>query len=288
MTTGSDGLRRPARGDRLAVLVGELAGGPVRPVNLEPVDSSQLTAAAWPGILAATGDAAAGSTAVVVTHGTDTLAWTAAMLAAAGPWPVPVVLTAANVPEGDPGSDAVTNLTGALAAARALPAGVVVAFAGVPDGEVELFAGGFVTKRRGDGRAFVARGARLGHVDGDEVRVETDAPVLTDRATRGRFDQRVRTLVCTPFTDAETVSAAGAGVDAVALELYACGTASDAVAVGCRRLTDAGVTVWACPPSPIDAAHYPSTGALTGAGVTVRLDLSIELAAVLLADRVRS
>jgi len=95
----------------------------------------------------------------------------------------------------------------------------------------------------------------------------------------------VRTVVSSPFLDAAALQAAASGADAVVLELYACGTTSASVVDGCGRLVDAGVEVWACPPAPLDAAVYPSTVELRDVGVTVRLDLSVELAAALLADR---
>jgi len=286
MHTDPDGLRRPAGATQLAEIVTELAGAPVRLVELDPVDSSQLRSHDWPALLAAVRTAQQGASAVLVTHGTDSLAWTSAVLAASGPWDVPVVLTAANVPLGEPGSDAITNLAAALAAARSLPAQVAAVFAGVPDTDAEVFAGGFFTKLHGEARAFVPRGHHIGYVDPHgRVVCESPWPSLDDRASRGRFDRRVRTVVSSPFLDPAALRAVGTGADAVVLELYACGTTSSAIVDGCRGLLEAGVEVWACPPSPLDATVYPSTGDLLDAGVTVRLDLTVELAAALLADR---
>lgn len=67
--------------------------------------------------------------AIVITHGTDTLARTAAALCAARPAPpVPIVLTGAMVPWACANSDAAQNLAQALMAARLVAAGVHAVF----------------------------------------------------------------------------------------------------------------------------------------------------------------
>lgn len=69
--------------------------------------------------------------AIVITHGTDTLADTASALAQAMPAPrVPVVLTGAMVPYRMAASDASQNVAQALMAARLLAPGVYAAFHG--------------------------------------------------------------------------------------------------------------------------------------------------------------
>lgn len=69
--------------------------------------------------------------AIVITHGTDTLCQTSALLAANLPdLAVPVVFTGAMVPHSCQGSDARQNVSQALMACRLLPPGVHIVFHG--------------------------------------------------------------------------------------------------------------------------------------------------------------
>jgi aspartyl-tRNA(Asn)/glutamyl-tRNA(Gln) amidotransferase subunit B len=68
---------------------------------------------------------------IVVTHGTDTLAYTASLLFWLFPRPpVPIVLAASLQPAGRPGSDAIPTLRAAIEAAAEKDPGVYVAFGG--------------------------------------------------------------------------------------------------------------------------------------------------------------
>ena len=82
---------------------------------------------------------------IVITHGTDTLEQTAALLAAELTGKT-VVLTGAMIPYKFGSSDGLFNLGSALAFAQALPPGVYVAMNG------RCFDGANVTKDRGTGR----------------------------------------------------------------------------------------------------------------------------------------
>jgi L-asparaginase len=81
---------------------------------------------------------------VVVTHGTDTMVETAALIAAAVPHKT-VVLTGAMIPYAFGSSDGLFNLGSALSFAQALPAGVYVAMNGT------AFAWNRVRKNRATG-----------------------------------------------------------------------------------------------------------------------------------------
>lgn len=97
--------------------------------------------------------AGAEACAVVVTHGTDTMADTAEYLTARVPDASTVVLTGALRPETVAGSDAHVNLGFALAAAQLAGPGVYVAMG------ARLFPAGSVRKDLATG-AFVARDSR--------------------------------------------------------------------------------------------------------------------------------
>lgn len=97
---------------------------PELPVAIEclnpQIDSADATARHWAAITHTVLDRLDGIDAVIVLHGTDTLAYTASALSffLAGLCK-PVILTGAQIPIGQPGSDAEANLTAALACAQA-------------------------------------------------------------------------------------------------------------------------------------------------------------------------
>ena len=98
--------------------------------DLFQLDSSNVQPEEWRTIASALKDCiSAGCGGIVVTHGTDTLAYTASMLSfMLQGVPVPVVLTGSQYPIAYPDSDGRSNLTNAIIAARALPGGVYICF----------------------------------------------------------------------------------------------------------------------------------------------------------------
>ena len=102
----------------------------IAPVVLEInqlIDSLHMTDADRQSVLAACRSAA--ERAIIVVHGTDTMAETAAVLGSAG-LDKTVVLTGAMIPYSVSGSDALFNLGFAMSAAQVLPAGVYIAMNG--------------------------------------------------------------------------------------------------------------------------------------------------------------
>jgi len=91
---------------------------------------------------------------VLVTHGTDTLAWTAAALAIAAPFAHPVVITGSNVPLGEVGSDGHINVGAALQTLRTVNDGVWVVFAGDQGDAAHVIQAGYATKRFAGGRSL--------------------------------------------------------------------------------------------------------------------------------------
>ena len=92
------------------------------------IDSLQMTAADRESILARCRDSA--EKRIVITHGTDTMPETAAVLGASLPEDKTIVLTGAMVPYQFGSSDGMFNLGTALAFAQTLPPGVYVAMNG--------------------------------------------------------------------------------------------------------------------------------------------------------------
>lgn len=141
-TGGTIGMARsgegfaPAQGvveveiDRL--LRGEQAGLRVDIAALEPlIDSANATPRDWNRIAETIANGYAEADGFVVTHGTDTLAFTAAALTMAlEGLGKPVILTGAMLPLTERGSDGRRNLSDAMTAALTAPPGVWVQFAG--------------------------------------------------------------------------------------------------------------------------------------------------------------
>jgi L-asparaginase len=98
----------------------------VEPVTM--IDSLDLDAAGRAGIVARARESA--ETAIVVTHGTDTMVETARALAAASLGLKTIVLTGAMVPYAFGSSDGLFNLGSALSFVQVLPPGVYVAMNG--------------------------------------------------------------------------------------------------------------------------------------------------------------
>ncbi|MAM12855.1 MAG: asparaginase [Rhizobiaceae bacterium] len=98
-------------------------------VDLMHMDSLDLSEADRALIVDAVIAASADNDGVLVTHGTDGMAATGALLSDRLPQPpVPIVFTGAMVPYVIAGSDALQNVTEALLALRLLPAGAYLSF----------------------------------------------------------------------------------------------------------------------------------------------------------------
>jgi L-asparaginase type I len=181
-------------------------------VNLTPGDWATIAEAAREAL-------AAGADGVVVLHGTDTMVYTAAALSfLLQNLSVPVVLTGAMRPGGDPRGDARRNLRDALAvAARADLAEVSIVFAGA------ILRGNRARKRHsGALDAFASPNhPPLGVVENGRVRLE---PGRVPRAPRGApryapgLDANVCRLAYHPGTTAAFVASALASVDGAVIE----------------------------------------------------------------------
>lgn len=110
---------------------GEIAG-PVEILRLDPlINSAEATPADWRRIAETIHQARESHEAFVVTHGADTLAWSAAALCLALPGlQKPVIVTGAMRPLTVEGSDGNDNLIAAMATARTAAPGVWVQFGG--------------------------------------------------------------------------------------------------------------------------------------------------------------
>jgi L-asparaginase len=142
---------------------------------------------------------------VVVLHGTDTAAYTAAALtfltAGAG---VPVVVTGSNLPATEPGSDAPTNVRDAMVAAASLAPGAYLSFSGIPGEPSLIFAG----------------------TDGRLVQRREPSSTLVPTGHPRRIDDRVLALTLYPGINLRLLAdvAIRGGTRGVVAELYPTGT----------------------------------------------------------------
>jgi L-asparaginase len=213
------------------------------------IDSANMTPAYWQRLRAAIVEAVAGEgcDAVLVLHGTDTLAYSAAAMAfqLLG-LPVPVLFTGSMLPAGTPDSDAWENLDGAMAAlASGLAPGVQLYFHGesLPATRCAKVRGAgrhpFVALRRDGGVARAAIPAALDYRQPlalAEVAVLPLVPGFSTRALQAVLDSGPRGLVLECFG-----SGTGPSDDPAFLAALQAARASEIVVVAITQCQEGGV-----------------------------------------------
>ena len=210
---------------------------------------------------------------VVVTHGTDTLAYTAARLAfELADLGVPVVVTGSQLPHGAPGGDAVANLSLAIrAAVRAAPgAPVAIAFGG------RLLPAVRATKHDSLSLAAFRAEAPLGaDAAGLPAPDESDPATAPARVLAFRFVPAV--------TAPDLRAAVGGGPNGLVLECYGSGNAPvgrpgmlGALREVCSAIPVVAVTQ--CATGGVDLGRYAVGRELAATGVIDGGDLTLEAA----------
>ena len=214
---------------------------------------------------------------IVVIHGTDTMAYSAAFAAfALADIDVPVVFTGAQVPLGMPGSDAPDNFAQAFAAAsEGTPAGTWIAFGG------RLLPAVRATKR--SSRSLDAFAAPRPLAPGSSG----TPPELTAALTRsaGRDAPRVGLVKVSPgLTGGQLAAALTECPAGVVLECYGSGTAP-MTAGGLTEVVRAGVdggsivlAITQCADGPVDLGRYAVGSLLADAGAVAGGDMTPETA----------
>lgn len=232
---------------------------------------------------------AGGVEGVVVVHGTDTAAYTAAALNyLLADVDLPVVTTGASLPPLEPGSDAGVNVRAAACAAAGLPGGSYLAFAS-EGGDVVVHLGTRARKRRAGPAPFVSVARRPVATVRDGRMTLVDAPPreppLLD--VRPLVDDRVVVVECHPGQRLVGLVdwAVATGMRGVLLRLYPGFTAptepGDCSAVtAITRAAAAGLVAAATVAEPTDGElmRYPATTALLAAGVVLLDPLPMEAA----------
>ncbi|MDR7123629.1 asparaginase domain-containing protein [Pseudotabrizicola sp. 4114] len=249
MVPGPGGLR-PGAGVLETALAALTPAGVITTVEqFSPlIDSANIRPADWNHMLdrieAWQGDA------VIIVHGTDTMAYTGAALSAALPDPrCPVVLCGSMAPL-NTGGDAEGNLALALTAAQTAPPGVWLAFAGQL-----LPAAGLVKQDSHAADAFRSK------------------PQTAGPATARRFaDRKLAILSLSPGLPAAALRAALAELDGAVLRVYGAGTMMQDPAIidALQTATRTGCRLRAvsqCENGGLTPAAYAAGAALWSAGV---------------------
>ncbi len=241
--------------------------GPFKSVSLMRILSEDMHPLRWTTLARGVADALRdGSEGIVITHGTDTMGYSAAALSfALQNLPVPVLLTGAQRSPDRGSSDAGDNLFCAAAAARANFAGVGLCMPTEPaGGRCNLHLGTRVRKCHTSARwAFRSIGAQpFGTVDmrtGD-VRLEPNSPVAARDHSRSlhmseKFSENVHLAWVYPGLTPKTVSS-WADYDGVVLAATGLGNAPvsadepnspRSVLPAIRELVESGVIVAIAP-----------------------------------------
>jgi glutamyl-tRNA(Gln) amidotransferase subunit D len=192
---------------------------------------------------------------VVISHGTDTMHYTAAALSfALQNLPVPVVLVGAQRSSDRPSSDAAINLMGAVTfASESDLAGVFVAMhAGTSDDSVAIHVGSRVRKNHTSRRdAFESIDATpIAHVKAGKIELKSNQFQVAKRSNKAElklrpaFDARVLLVKYYPGLDFGIIDyAVGAGCRAIILEGSGLGHVSNEAFPFLRKAIEAGVMV---------------------------------------------
>jgi len=187
------------------------------------LDSSNIQPEEWQMLADAVREALRTSEGAIITHGTDTMAYTAAALSfMLSDVDKPVILTGSQLPMDHPLTDARNNLYEAVAAARALHRGVYVVF------NHRIIAGTRAVKLRTTSfDAFASINAPLcGSIDSDGVHVTTQMqdPQLDERAYGHEIEPRVFLLKLIPGTSPDIFKQIAAlGYKGIVVEAFGLG-----------------------------------------------------------------
>ncbi|MGC6368600.1 asparaginase [Pseudomonas sp. K2I15] len=229
------------------------------------IDSANMTPAYWQRLRVAVIEAVdAGCDAVLILHGTDTLAYSAAAMSfqLLG-LPAPVLFTGSMLPAGVPDSDAWENVSGALVAlGEGLASGVQLYFHG------KLMAPTRCAKIRSYGRnPFAALQRNGGVAKADKLPAALD--YRHDKALAN-----VGVLALVPGIAAAQLDALiGSGIQALVLECFGSGTGpsdNPAFLASLKRAQDNGVVVVAitqCHEGGVELDVYEAGSRLRGVGV---------------------
>lgn len=226
-TQTENGLAPTLTAADLLVPIGGSLPCEVIPRDVFLMDSSNMQPEEWCTLAKAVDEALADSDGIVITHGTDTMAYTASALSfmLAGV-PKPVIITGSQLPLGHPLTDAVGNLRHAIVAAMQDVGGVYVSF------DYKLISGVHCVKTHTTAMdAFSSINAPMaGHFDVEGVHFSHPQPftpvegLVGGYRLRGQLDPRVFLLKLVPGTSPDVFRfVREAGYRGVVIEAFGLG-----------------------------------------------------------------
>lgn len=249
-------------------------------------DSSNIQPEHWQQLARIVFEAQSLYDGIIVTHGTDTMAYTASALSfMLRNLKKSVVLTGSQIPLGEPLSDAEFNLQTAVAAVEAGIAGVTVAFGGMVINGTRALKTSTM-----DIKAFESVNAHpMAEVKADGLRVYSTSTSLIESGAPARLDDDICTdvllLKLVPGTKPELLAALpGLGYRGVVIEAFGAGgvhyIGKDLIE-GIRALREAGLVVAICSQclrERVDLSMYEVGSRLLEAGVIPCADMTTEAA----------
>ncbi len=221
-------------------------------------DSSDICPDDWELIAAKIDANIRGYDGVIITHGTDTLGYTAAALYYMLRYPpIPIVLTGSQMPFFAENSDAPQNLKAAVNLAKSGINGVMAAFGGRKFYGCDIY--------KADSVSYDAFRSRRGELDENAPPISGEyRPCLTLR-------KDVAVIKVTPALIPEMMDMLCGGISAAVLECYGCGGVPEILLPSIRRAARRGVRLIAvseCVGGEIDLNRYAVGEAAQDCGIS--------------------
>ena len=220
-------------------------------LDLMQLDSTDVTAEDRLHMARTVWDNRAHYDGFVLTHGTDTLSYTAALLTRLLPdFDRPLILTGSMLPMGADGSDAPRNLLDAFRVAADGRAGVYAVMNGV------ILHGSHVFKQNStDIHAFIsANAAPAGAISGEAVRWDQAAPAAGSPRLIEQLDTHILPVRLTPDLDPSFFSVL-CGYPKVVLEAFGAGGVPQRLESAVRDLIQSGTQVYITTQCPEGGTH---------------------------------
>lgn len=187
-----------------ADMLPELENVQLDTLDLYAIDSTDVTPAHWRRLYDAVTGALPDYDGIVILHGTDTMAYTGAVLAFTVRTDKPVILTGSMIPFGEPHSDAGDNILFACeSAASGKKRGVWLAFHGRLIGGADI--------------------AKVSSTSKDAFRSYSGLEITYTMHFPDSGDKMPAVIKLTPFTSADDILRAAEGHDSVIIETYGSG-----------------------------------------------------------------
>lgn len=252
------------------------------------LDSTNVQPEQWPIIAREAFDVLRDHDGAIITHGTDTMAYTAAALSfMMRNLTKPVVVTGAQIPYGAPFSDAAANIQTAAAAVESGISGVTVAFGGLVINGTRAVK----TNASGLGAFESVNAPPMAHISAGGLRVKISSTAVVEPGAPSRLDSSicpdVALVKLAPGTKPELIRALPElGIKGVVVEAYGLGHVNfegrDLVsAISSVREAGAIVVVTSqCARGRADLTRYEVGRRLMNLGVIPAADMTTEAAVV--------